>query len=140
MGTADHLRLTLLRLFHLFLITQAVQLAIGGETLGETWLDSLRAKLKEHFHSFWNILDAFIILFIIATVIIRACAALDTSDDQTPASNNATTAIPTEPDPAHYTVYVKLAYVFLFSLFSVRILHIYTASPFLGPKLEMIKR
>ena len=87
MGTADHL--TLLRLFNLFLITQAVQLAIGGETLGETWMDSLRAKLKEHFHSFWNILDAFIILFIIATVIIRAWAALDTSDDQTPASNNA---------------------------------------------------
>ena len=66
-----------------------MQLAIGGETLGETWMDSLRAKLKEHFHSFWNILDAFIILFIIATVIIRAWAALDTSDDQTPASNNA---------------------------------------------------
>ena len=37
-------------------------------------------------------------------------------------------------------MYVKAFYAFLFALFTVRVLAIYTASPHLGPNLEKIRR
>ena len=99
-----------------FLCQELIQLMIGNAS-------GYCEKIGDHFSSTWNVLDAVIGTSIIVTFALRINAMSDKDEFD-----------------SHPAFYVKVGYSVVFGLFAIRILELFSASPVMGPKLEMIRR